>query len=90
MGTGSSEWIGIKTDFEKLNEVITELIFAFDQGKVVSRNQLENVRINANNFKTIAFEYDPKNYDESQEQDLLLEKVNDGLAIYTWLADRIA
>jgi hypothetical protein len=48
------------------------------------------VRINANNFKTIAFEYDPKNYDESQEQDLLLEKVNDGLSIYTWLADRIA
>jgi hypothetical protein len=89
MATGSLDWIGIKTNFETLNDEITGVIFAFDQGKIIERNALEDARIHAQNFWNIAFEYEPKNYDESQEQDLLLVKVKTGLDIYAWLWERI-
>ena len=89
MSTGSFGWIGIKIDFENFNDEIVGIIFTIDQGKVIEKNKLEDARSKANNFKNITFEYEPKDYDESKEQDLLLEKVNEGLAIYNWIWDRI-
>ncbi len=89
MGTGSSDWVGIKIDFEIFNEEISGIIFAFDQGKVIEKNKLEDSRNNGNNYKNIVFEYEPKDYDESKEQDLLLAKVLVGVAIYNWLWETI-
>jgi hypothetical protein len=89
MATGTSNWMVIKTDFEVLNDEISGVIFAFDQGKKMGRNQLEDARIHAQNFWNIAFEYEPKDYDESKEQDLLLAKIKTGIDIYNWLWERI-
>lgn len=81
MGTGSDEWLDIKTDFELEGDAVAGTV-AFLDGSVVDKNKVDVLLQELQKFKHRVSEYAPKDDLEKHEKDILEEKIDIGLDIY--------
>lgn len=84
IGSDSFEWFDIKSDFEIKDEILVNEVFQKEKGNFDGAKIQESVK-NMESYKERIISYKPINSEEEKEKELLIQKVNMGLEIYSLL-----
>ncbi len=88
MGTGSDEWVGIKTDFENESDALGSTISYDNPIDALGLDKLKTFKSELEKFQVRINNYTPKDDLEGKEKVILQNKVDLGLQIYSSILDK--